>query len=200
MVSYQHSGGLPRHGILRRAAFALGVAAAFAVAPITAQAATTQATGTRTGGSVSNTAPAITAFTAGLTGRNQTVRTTVGAWSVTDARDNNAGYSVTVTASLPTIDGSSAAAGTGGSLTLTPTTATAASGNPPSTAPVPAPAQILSTIAATIENAPAGAGQGQWNFAADIGAVESLAALIPGDASAGTYSSTLTFTTAAPAA
>jgi Ice-binding-like/WxL domain surface cell wall-binding len=151
-------------------------------------------------GSLSNTAPAITPFTAGLTGRNQTVTTAVGAWSVTDARGNNAGYSVTVTASPPTVNGSSAAAGTGGSLTLTPTTATAASGNPPSTAPVPATAQLLGTTAATIENAPAGTGQGEWNFAADAGSVESLAALIPGDARAGSYSSTLTFTTAAPAA
>jgi len=151
-------------------------------------------------GSLSNTAPPITAFAARLTGRNQTVRTTVGAWSVTDARGSNAGYSVTVAAGAPTVNGSSAAAGTGGSLTLTPTTATAASGNPPSTAPVPAPAQILSSTASTIENAPAGTGQGQWNFAADAGSVESLAALIPGDASAGSYSSTLTFTTAAPAA
>jgi hypothetical protein len=151
-------------------------------------------------GSLSNTAPAIAAFTAGLTGRNQTVMTTVGAWSVTDARGNNTGYSVTVTASAPTVNGSSAAAGTGASLTLTPTTATAASGNPPSTAPVPAPAQILSTTAATIENAPAGTGQGQWNFAADTGSAESLGLLIPGNASAGSYSSTLTFTTAAPAA
>jgi hypothetical protein len=150
-------------------------------------------------GSLSNTAPPIAAFTAGLTGLNQTVRTTVGAWSVTDARGSNAGYSVTVAASAPTVNGSSAAAGTGGSLTLTPTTATAASGNPSSTPPLPAPPQILGTTAATVENAPAGTGQGQWNFAADAGSVESLAALIPGDARAGSYSTTLTFTTAPPA-
>jgi hypothetical protein len=148
-------------------------------------------------GSLSNTAPPITAFTAQLTGRDQTVRTTVGAWSVTDATGSNAGYSVTVTASVPTVNGSSAAAGTGGSLTLTPTTA---GGNSPSTAPVPAPPQTLSPTASTIENAPAGTGQGQWNFPADAGSEESLAVLIPGDASAGSYSSTLTFTTAAPAA
>jgi hypothetical protein len=155
---------------------------------------------TQCAGSLSNTAPPITAFTARLTGRNQTVRTTIGAWSVTDARSGNAGYSVTVAASAPTVDGSSAAAGTGGSLTLTPTTATAASGNPPGIAPVCAPAQTLSTTASTIENAPAGTGQGQWNFAADAGSVESLATVIPGDASVGSYRSTLTFTTAPPAA
>lgn len=157
-------------------------------------------TATRCTGSLSNTAPAVTPFTAKLTGRNQTVNTAVGAWSVTDTRGTNAGYSVTVTASAPTVNGSSAAAGTGGSLTLTPTTATAASGNPATTAPVPAPPQTLSATPATIENAPAGTGQGQWNFSADSGSAQSLAIVIPGDAGTGSYRSILTFTTAAPAA
>jgi hypothetical protein len=151
-------------------------------------------------GSLSNTSPAITPFTAKLTGLNQTVHTAVGAWSVTDARGSNAGYSVTVMASAPTVNGSSAAAGTGGSLTLTPATATAASGNPAITGPVPAPPQTLSLTAVTIENAPAGTGQGEWDFSADSGSDQSLAIVVPGDAESGSYSSVLTFTTAAPAA
>jgi hypothetical protein len=150
--------------------------------------------------SMSITAPPITPFSAKLTGRNQTVSTAVGAWSVTDATGSNAGYSVTVAASAPTVNGSTSAAGTGGSLTLTPIIATAATGNPPSTGPVPAPAQTLSATPATIENAPPGTGQGEWDFNTDSGATKSLTVVIPADASAGDYESTLTFTTAPPAA
>jgi Ice-binding-like/WxL domain surface cell wall-binding len=149
---------------------------------------------------MSSSAPTITPFTAKLTGLSQTVHTTVGAWSVTDARLANAGYSVTAAASAPTVGGSTSAAGTGGSLTLTPGTASAANNNPPSTGPVPTPAQTLSSTAATIENAPTGTGHGQWDFPADAGSTNSLAILIPGDADAGPYSSTLTFTTSPPAA
>jgi hypothetical protein len=82
---------------------------------------------------------------------------------------------------------------------LTPGTACAANNNPPGTGPVSTPAQILSPTAATIENAAAGTGHGEWDFAADAGSADSLAVLIPGDADAGSYSSTLTFTTAPPA-
>jgi Ice-binding-like len=41
--------------------------------------------------SVSSIPPPITAFSTQLTGRNQTITTDIGAWSVTDARDSNAG-------------------------------------------------------------------------------------------------------------
>jgi Ice-binding-like/WxL domain surface cell wall-binding len=148
---------------------------------------------------MSSTAPTITPFTTKLTGLSKTVTTTVGGWSVTDARLGNAGYSVTVAASAPTVGGSTSAAGTGGSLTLTPGTASAANNNPPSTGPVPTPAQILSPTAATIETAPTGTGHGEWDFPVDAGSADSLAILIPGNADAGSYSSTLTFTTAPPA-
>ena len=85
---------------------------------------------------LTSTAPAITPFSTQLTGLNQTVDTGIGAWSVTDATQSNAGFSVTVAASRPTVDGSVSASGTGASLTLTPGTAIAADFNPPSTAPV----------------------------------------------------------------
>ncbi len=150
-------------------------------------------------GTLSNTAPTFAPFTIKLTGTKLTVPTAVGAWSVTDNRGTNAGYSVTAAASAPTVDGSVAAAGTGGSITLTPSTATAASGNAATTGPVAAAAQTLTTTAATIENAPPGTGQGEWDFAADSGSARSLQVVIAGNAAAGTYSSTLTFTTAAPA-
>jgi hypothetical protein len=148
---------------------------------------------------LASTAPAITAFSTQLTGLNQTVDTGIGAWSVADATQHNAGFSVTVAASRPTVDGSVSAAGTGASLTLTPGIAIAADFNPPSTAPVRSSPQLLSTTPATIENAVAGTGQGEWDFPADSDGSPSLAVVIPGDSAKGAYQSTLTFTTAPPA-
>jgi hypothetical protein len=150
---------------------------------------------------VSNTAPSVAPFSVKLTGVTQTVHTSLGAWSVTDNTGSDNGYSVTVSATNPTVNGSTAAAGTGASVTLTPPSANAASGNPATTGPVAESAQALSTTPATIENARAGTGQGEWDFAADSGGAGtgSLAIDIPGNASAGAFSSTLTFTTAPPA-
>lgn len=178
---------------MTRVVAGLTVLTALAVAPMAAQAADTDATGTLSAGSLTNTAPAITAFSASLTGVNQAVTTNVGAWSVTDARGSNLGYTITLAASDPTVDGSAPEAGTGGSLTMGATTATAAPGNPATTGPVSS-AQVLSTTAATIDSAEEGTGQGQWNFAADA---NNLSIVVPGDASAGAYSSTLTYTSAA---
>jgi hypothetical protein len=146
MFSCHHIGGLPRPVVLRRAAVMLAAAAAIAVAPIAAQAATTQATGTLTGGSVSNTAPAISPSTVVLTGVNQTVDTGVGAWDINDATGASPGYTVNVTAGTPSVNGTSLAASLGSTwLTLTPTQAAADPSNPapPSTAPVPAGPQAL---------------------------------------------------------
>jgi hypothetical protein len=199
MFSYQHDGRLSRRVVLRRSAVALGVAAAFAAAPIVAQAATTQATGTLTGGSVSNTAPAISPFTAVLTGVDQTVDTAVGAWDVNDATGASPGYTVTVTAGTPSVNGTSLAAGLGSTwLTLTPTQAAADPTNPapPSTAPVPAGPQALGATAATIDSAAVNTGSGEWDFPADTGAAASLAVVIPGNAKVGSYNDTLTFTSA----
>jgi hypothetical protein len=151
-------------------------------------------------GSLANTAPAIAPFSARLTGLTRTLHTAVGGWSVTDATGSNAGYSVTVTATGPTVNGSMSAAGTGGHLTLTPVSGTAASGNLAASGPLAMSAQTLGTTAATIVNAAAGTGQGEWDFAGDSGITQNLAVVIPGDASVGAYSSTLTFTTAPPVA
>ncbi len=182
----------------------------FALAPMAAQGAETPLTGTLSAGLLSNDAPAITPFTATLSGVNQIKMTAVGSWSVTDATGSNAGYSVTVAASAPVVtvaDGPDAGIepdvayqGTGGTLTLTPKTTTRAAGNPAGTGPVAQQAQLLGIEAVTIQNAPAGTGQGQWDSAADAPSQDSLAVVIPGDASAGDYSSTLTYTTAAPVA
>ena len=151
-------------------------------------------------GSLSNTAPAITPFAATLTGLTQTVHAAVGAWSVVDTRGSGDGYLVTVSATAPTVDGSVAGAGTGAGLTLTPRAPVAAPGNAASPGPGPAGAQLLGTAAATIAGVAPGGGQGEWVFPADAGAEKSLGIIIPGDAAAGTFSSTLTFTTAPPVA
>lgn len=150
-------------------------------------------------GILSNTAPAIAAFNGTLTGVTQTIRTAVGAWSVTDATGGNDGYVVTVSATDPAVDGSTARAGTGASLTLTPRTAQPHAGNPATTGPISASAQLLGPSAATIATAAPGAGRGTWDFPPDTVAARSLAVVVPGNASAGGYASTLTFTAAPPA-
>lgn len=150
-------------------------------------------------GWLSNTAPAIMPFAATLAGLTQTAHAAVGAWSVVDARGSGAGYRVTVSATAPTVGGSEAAAGTGASLTLTPRAPAAAPGNAASPGPEPAGAQLLGTTAATIAAVAPGGGQGEWVFPADAGAEQSLEIVIPADAAAGTFGSTLTFTTAPPA-
>lgn len=73
-----------------------------------------------------------------------------------------------------------------------------ASGDPATGAFVAGPT-LLSGNAATILSAPAGTGQGRWDFAADAPYLDkSLAVTIPGDASPGSYRVTLTFTIAPP--
>jgi hypothetical protein len=165
----------------------LAVVSAFAVAPMAAQAADTNVTGTLTGGSLTNTAPATIDFAATLAGVNQTVNAPVGPWSVNDSRGSNAGYRITLAASAPMVGGSAPNAGTGGSLTMTSTTATGVGTGPVTEAP-----QLLSTTAATIATAALNTGQGLWSFPT----AGNLAVVVPANASAGAYTSTLTYTTA----
>jgi len=187
------------------------VMSAFAVAPMGAQAADTNATGTLGAGSLTNTAPTITPFAATLTGIAQTRNTEVGSWTVTDASATNAGYAVTVAASAPLVtvpDGADGdelpdvvSSGTGGAIELLPSAAQPVGGNA-NTAPDTKTVQVLSTTPATINEADPGEGQGPWSFTADTddptGALGSLHVLIPRDIHHGAYSRTLTFTTAAP--
>jgi hypothetical protein len=192
---------------LTRAAVGLAAVSAFALAPMAAQAAapTTQAQGDLTGGALTNTAPSIASLSTTLTGATQTVNAAVGAWNVTDATGGNTGYTVTVGSSAPTDNtaadgsGTSLSPGTGGSMTLTPTAATAAAGNPAPTGPVDGAGTstsltpvLISSGALTVANAVLATGQGEWDFAA----AGNLAVVIPGDASAGYYTSTLTYTSA----
>ena len=189
---------------LSRVAAGLAVLSAVAVAPVVAQAADTDATGTLSAGSLTNTAPAFTPFSATLTGLAQTKNTPVGTWGVTDATGSDDGYSITVSATAPTVDPDGAggpAVITGSTLKLYTTSATAVGGNA-NTAPVARAAQQLdvdgSPTASTIQNAAAGTGQGPWSFPADAGASTGLEVIIPGNATPGTYSSTLSYTTSTP--
>jgi hypothetical protein len=186
----------------------LAVLAVVAAAPAAAQAADTTATGTLAGGLLTNTAPAITPFSADLTGLVQTKNTAVGAWTVTDPRGSDEGYSITVSATAPTVDADGAGttaspvAITGSTMKLYTTTAVAVGGNA-NTKPVAAAAQQLdlsaTPTASTIQNAVPGTGQGPWSFPEDTDPASGLEIVIPGTATPGVYASTLTYTTAAPA-
>jgi hypothetical protein len=182
-----------------RFAAGLVLVAAMAAVPMSAQAADTPVTGTLTGGTLTNTAPTIAPFAATLTGATQTVPTDVGAWGVTDATGGNAGYNITASATAPAVGGVAAAAGTGATLSLLPSTAAPAAGNPntQADAPVAAAQQEITAGAVTIQSAAADTGQGAWDFPAVPNGLE---AVIPGDASAGAYTSTVTYTAAPPAA
>ena len=82
----------------------LAAVSALAIAPMAAQAADTEATGTLSAGSLFAAAPAIAPFTATLNGVVQFPTTDVGGWSVTDATETGAGYNVTVAAGAATVD------------------------------------------------------------------------------------------------
>ena len=143
-----------------RVAVGMAVLDAFAAVPLAAQAADTTATGTLSAASLSGAAPVSVPFSATPTGGNQTVNTTVGGWSVTDATGSVHSYTVNVSAGAPTINGTSVAGSMGSTwLTLTPTQAIPAAKHPaPSTTtPVPATAQALEATAATIDGAAADA-------------------------------------------
>ena len=201
MSFYRHHDEVAFRVALRRTAVALGTVCALAGAPGVAQADTTAATGTLTAGGLSVTAPPITPFTATLTGVDQTVSTSVGAWSLTDAVGDGAAYNVSVSAGPPSIGGTSIAGSLGSTwLALTPTTSTNDASNPApvSTHPVAIAGPLaVGATAVTIENAAVNTGAGKWDFAADTGAVQNLSVTIPGNAVPGAYSDTLTYTIAA---
>src|SRR5450755_3750098 len=172
---------------LTRAAIGLAAVSAFALAPVAAQATSdsgptgTDTSGVLAPGSLTFGVPTLGSFDTTLTGVTQTVHTTVGAWNITDARGSHAGYSVNVTASVPT---TGTATLPDGSITISPTVAAKATGNDGTTAPatgavatqVGTPLAVnLSTTAATIDNATTNTGEGSWNFAADTSGVKSLA-------------------------
>jgi hypothetical protein len=203
-----HAFSAPR---LTRAAIGLAAVSAFAIAPMAAQALPGDLSGTLGAGSLTNSTPVLTDFgSVTLNGVAQDVYTPVGTMNVNDATGSDAGYTVSVEATAPKVDGDAALAGTNGSIMMTPQAITATSGNANANPPVPStatPTQIIATPF-TLDTAAPNAGQGSWDTRADsttspgpgVGSSHatgnSLHVVIPGDASAGAYTSTLTFTTA----
>jgi len=144
-------------------------------------------------GALTTVTPTIAPFTDTLTGVAHDKATDIGAWSVTDARGSEVGYTVTVSATAPTINGVAADAGTGATVSLeTPAAPTSAEGLVAGPEVSGSGMRLLDADAETIATAQIENGMGQWDFAADTG---NLVLRIPGDAKPGTYLSTLTFTT-----
>ena len=169
-----------------RIAAALVVASAFAAAPVVAQADTTAATGTLSAGGLSVVAPNH-AVHRGSHRRHRDRQHTGGGMEPhrlpgrrfsgrkIDCRQPRQprGYAATSAA-----DASNPAPG--------------------STHPVAIAGSLaVGATAVTIENAAVNTGAGKWDFAADTGGVKNLAVTIPGNATPGAYSDTLTYTIAA---
>jgi hypothetical protein len=167
------------------------------VAPSSAMASGASTSVSLLGGSLSfSTTPSASNFAStSLTGAQQTIHTNLASWGVTDATGSGAGWHVTFQASQFT--------GTG-PITL-PTSSLVL------TAPVITPNGINLAVppvnqgttftldsgsAVPILHALAGTGQGAWTMTQANTGGGDLALTIPADASAGTYTSNLTFTLA----
>jgi hypothetical protein len=208
-----HAFSSPR---LTRAAIGLAAVSAFAVAPMAAQAAITSGTtaqATLNGGAMTISAPVITALSATLSGLTVSPTTPVQSWNVTDATGSDLGWNVTVSATDPvTVD--IPAHGTapvipdnpshpmspnaGHPLSLTAGPATPTSSGNLATAPVSDTIQpLIPTTGATIaQTALAAQGEGSWDFAGTTPIPQVLTTVVPADATAGVYTSSLTFTVA----
>ncbi|HWG09191.1 MAG TPA: WxL domain-containing protein [Solirubrobacteraceae bacterium] len=149
------------------------------------------------GGSLSfSTTPSASNFAStALTGSQQTIRTNLASWGVTDATGSNAGWHVTFQASQFT--GAGPITLPAGSLVLSAPVITPNGVN----LAVPPLLQGASFTldggsAVAIAHALTGTGQGAWTMTQANAAGGDLALTIPADAAAGTYTSNLTFTLA----
>jgi hypothetical protein len=175
----------------------LSVALACALAPSCALASGASTSVSLLGGSLTfSTTPSASDFAStALTGAQQTIHTNFANWGVNDARGSGAGWHVTFQASQFT--------GTGpitlptSSLVLTTPVVTPSGINlaaPPVTQG--ATFTLDSGSAVAIVHALALTGQGSWTMTQSNAGGGDLALTIPADASAGTYTSNLTFTLA----
>jgi len=138
--------------------------------------------------------------TTALNGSVQIVSTSVGNWSVNDARGNLLGWNVKIGATRFT-DNNGTPADTAddktlplSSLTLTAPTASAGAGQSALLAPVVQPVTTAldnGSLSVPVAVAAATTGQGLWNFAQGA---NHLTLVIPPTAAAGTYNSTITTT------
>jgi hypothetical protein len=175
-----------------RAAVGLGVAAAF-ISPGLAQAATDDSTVIVSGaGAVALTTPPTFGNFPGvtLTGANQTVTADVTNWVVTDATGAAPGWSANIVADVPH-NGGSTVVMTGAALELLVSTAST-EGTNLSTAPVVAgKVNIIGGGGIDAANAAAGTGAGTWTLAQGTA---HLKLTVPADATAASYTTTVTTT------
>jgi hypothetical protein len=153
---------------------------------------------TLTAGSLSfSTTPSASNFpSTALTGAAQTIHTNLATWGVDDATGSGAGWHVTFQASQ--FSGTGPITLPEGSLVLTAPVA-AASGINLAVPPLLQGATFTldAGAAVPIAHALAGTGQGSWTFTQSNLTGGDLALTIPANATAGTYTSNITFTLAA---
>jgi WxL domain surface cell wall-binding len=182
-----------------RASLLMLVAAAVLL-PSAASAASTNTSVTLTGGTLSFTVnPTATNFaTTALTGSTQTLTTDFNDWRVNDARGSGAGWNVTMQASQFS-DGGSNTLPVGSLKLKTPVVTPVDLLNlavPPVVSLIPTPPWTLDGGSAVkVVSAAVGTGQGEWNFdQVNLIASKDLDLTVPANASAGTYTSTITST------
>ncbi len=185
-----------------QATMGLLVLCAFAVVPMTAQAetvGTTPLNGAVNAGALSVLAPEAIAMPAvSVTGSAQTAKQEVKEWQFADLTGKEEGYSVVVSApvmKITTSDRYTIALKSAQAVATDPTAvAEAAAGNAPENKAESATLVGEAEEAATVQEAAATKGNGQWEVPAGANYIEvGIPALTP----SGTYTSALTFTISA---
>jgi hypothetical protein len=179
----------PNRPGVRRALLTAGVLAALAPAGVAH--ADTDVTVTGSGAAATITSPSFGASFTGVTldGTRKTTSTSVGDWSVTDARGTGQGWQVKVSATTPSTGGGTPHTMPNATLVLgAPTAAADDALMDPSGAPATAGGDILAG-AVTVADAESGEGMGKWDFTQGA---SDLTLTVPPDVYAGTYTTTLT--------
>ncbi len=186
----------PRRGPTPRQLAIAGAVLAVLLAPGLARAAGNSTSVTLTAGTLSfGTTPSASNFASTvLTGSAQTIHANFANWEVDDATGSGAGWHVTFQASQ--------FAGTGITLPTSSLVLTAPAVSPNGVNPAVPPVVQAATFtldggsAVAVVHALAATGQGAWNLTQANAAGGDLALTVPANASAGTYTSNLTFTLA----
>lgn len=184
-------------------------AAAAALVPtgsaIAAGSDTAVASGSVSGSGLTMTAPADVSLGGKDLGGNSALQLAgdFGPWQVTDGRGTGAGWEVTVTASAVTKDGG-AVSQQGMALDVAGPKSTALAGPQGATGVSVATGGSVLSSGVKVLSAASGSGQGTWSVDALNGQASAdngkVTLSLPHTAAPGTYSTTLTFTVAAPAA